>query len=53
MTLDKKLKFAWKHRRTLWKHRKLIRRRKQILAGVSIAAAAILASVLFHRGARA
>jgi hypothetical protein len=51
MTL-KQLEFGWKHRRMLWKHRRLIRNRKQILAGVSIAAAAILASVLLHRGPR-
>jgi hypothetical protein len=50
MTL-KKIEFAWKHRRALWKHRKLIRHRKEILAGVSLAAAAILASVLLKRGA--
>jgi hypothetical protein len=47
----KQIEFAWNHRRFLWKHRKLIRRRKQILAGVSVAAAAILASVLLKRGA--
>jgi hypothetical protein len=47
----RKIEFAWKHRRSLWKHRKLIRHRKQIIAGVSLAAAAILASVLLKRGA--
>ncbi len=47
----KKIEFAWKHRRALWKHRRLIRHRKEILAGVSLAAAAILASVLLKRGA--
>jgi hypothetical protein len=50
MTL-KKIEFAWKHRRMLWKHRKLIRHRKQIIAGVSLAVTAILASVLLKRGA--
>jgi hypothetical protein len=50
MTL-RKIEFAWKHRRMLWKHRKLIRHRKQIAVGVSLAAAAILASVLLKRGA--
>jgi hypothetical protein len=49
----RKAKFAWKHRRALWKYRQLIQRRKQIAAGVALAAAAILASVLLKRGARA
>jgi hypothetical protein len=51
MTKLKKIQFAWNHRRALWKHRKLIRHRKEILAGVSVAAAAILATVLLKRGA--
>jgi hypothetical protein len=51
MTKLKKVQLAWKHRRALWKHRKLIRHRKEILAGVSVAAAAILATVLLKRGA--
>jgi len=51
MTKLKKIQFAWKYRRSLWKHRKLIRHRKEILTGVSVAAAAILATVLLKRGA--
>jgi hypothetical protein len=51
MTTLRKIEFAWNHRRALWKHRKLIRHRKEIAVAVSLAATAILASVLLKRGA--
>jgi hypothetical protein len=47
----KKIQLAWKYRSPLWRHRKLIRNRKQIIAGVSIAAAAILAAVAVRQRA--
>jgi hypothetical protein len=52
MTLQKKLKFAWKYRNYLWKYRKLLRHRKAI-AGAMMAAGVGTAAWFAMRGTAA
>ena len=49
----RRMRLAWKYRRTLWKYRNIIRHRTEIIAGMAgVGIAVLLAGILTHRGQR-